>query len=143
MSNPGDPDYLTDEQIEQRLNPLVGDDDGQGQLGVDPNQSNPQNNVFDGNNSLFSTQQPFPTTLALQGELFILKFDFIDEDMAIEFYEQAMRYPHLKINDCMQKQAIQVLNLKIMCDTKFSTGDPRERHDWQNKLTIVQIATLV
>ena len=34
---------------------------------------------FDGNNSLFSNQQPFPTTLALQGELFILKFDFIDE----------------------------------------------------------------
>ena len=98
---------------------------------------------FDGNNSLFSNQQPFPTTLALQGELFILKFDFIDEDMAIEFYEQAMRYPHLKINDCMQKQAIQLVNLKILCDTKLTVGDPRERHDWQNKLTIVQIATLI
>ena len=92
--------------------------------GGDPNQSFPGMGGFDGNNSLFSAQQAFPTTLALQGEFFILRFDFIDEDITIEFYEQAMRYPHLKINDCVQKHAIQLLNLKIMCDPRFNVGDP-------------------
>ena len=121
MATPGTPDNIPDDD-------LPGTPGGEpGIPGGNLGEPSPGMGGFDGDNSLFSNQQPFPTTLALQGELFILKFDFMAiEEMAIEFYEQAMRYPHLKINDCMQKQAIQLLNLKIMCDTKFWTGDPRE-----------------
>ena len=108
------------------------------QPGSDANPSPGVNNLFEGNSSLFFAQQPFPTTLALQGELFILRHDFIDEEMSIEFYEQAM-----KINDCMQKHAINLLNLKILTDPTYSMHDRRERHEWHTKLNKVQIATLI
>lgn len=63
--------------------------------------------------------------------------------MAIQFNEQARRYPHLKLHDCMQERSIALLNYKIMCDPNFNIIDRRERHDWQTKLTISQVATLI
>ena len=55
-------------------------------------------------NSLFPA---FPSIMQLQGEVFFLRHNFIDEGDATEFYEQDQRYPLMKLTDCMQKQAIE------------------------------------
>ena len=47
--------------------------------------------------------------MQLQSEVFVLRHNFIDEADAIEFYEQAQRNPNMKLTDCMQKQAIELL----------------------------------
>ena len=91
-------------------------------------------------NSLFPA---FPSTMQLQGEVFVLRHNFIDEADATEFYEQARRYPSMKLTDCMQKQAIELLNFRIMVDPEFNIIDRRLHHDWQTKLTIRQIAKLI
>ena len=62
----------------------------------------------------------FPSTMQLQGEAFVLRHNFIDEADATEFYEQAQRYPSIKLTDCMQKQAIKLLNFRIMIDPEFN-----------------------
>ena len=64
-------------------------------------------------NSLFPA---FPSTMQLQDEVVVLRHNFIDEADATEFYEQAQRYPLMKLTDCMQKQAIELLNFRIMID---------------------------
>ena len=71
------------------------------------NESVPLNNTLFGNSSL---------TMQLQSEVFVLRHNFIDEANAIEFYEQAQRNPGMKLTDCMQKQAIELLNFKILVD---------------------------
>ena len=51
-------------------------------------------------NSLFPA---FSSTMQLQGAVFLLSHNFIDEADATEFYGQAQRYPSMKLTDCMQK----------------------------------------
>ena len=82
-------------------------------------------------NSLFPA---FPSTMQLQGEVFVLRHNFIDEADATEFYEQAQRYPLMKLTDCMQKQAIELL----MIDPELNIIDRHLRHDWQTRLTVLQ-----
>ena len=91
-------------------------------------------------NSLFPA---FPSTMQLQDEVFFLRHNFIDEADATEFYEQAQRYPSIKLTDCKQKQAIELLTFRIMIDPEFNISDRRLRHDWQTKLTVLQVAKLI
>ena len=91
-------------------------------------------------NSLFPA---FPSTMQLQFEVFVLRHNFIDEADATEFYEQAQRYPSMKLTDCMQKQAIELLNFRIMIDREFNIIDRRLRDDWQTKLSVLQAAKLI
>ena len=81
--------------------------------------------------------------MQLQGEVFILRHNFIDEADATEFYEQAQRYSLMKLTDCMQKQAIELLNFRIIIDPEFNIIDRRQRHDWQTKLSVLQVAKLI
>ena len=97
-------------------------------------ESVPLNNTLFGNSSL---------TMQLQSEVFLLRHNFIDETDAIEFYEQTQRNPGMKLTDCMQKQAIELLNLKILVDPEFNIIDRRLRHDWFTILSMTQVATLV
>ena len=85
-------------------------------------------------NSLFPA---FPTTMQLQSEVFVLRHNFIDEADATEFYEQAQRNPLMKLTDCMQKQAIELLNFRIMIDPEFNNINRCLRHDWQTKLSVL------
>ena len=62
--------------------------------------------------------------MQLQSEVFVLRHNFIDEADAIEFYEQAQRNPDMKLTDCMQKQAIELFNFKILVDPEFNIIDP-------------------
>ena len=84
------------------------------------NETIPTNSSLFGNSSL---------TMQLQSEVFVLRHNFIDEADAIEFYEQAQRNPNMKLTDCMQKQAIELLNFKILVDPEFNIIDLRQRHD--------------
>ena len=43
----------------------------------------------------------------------------------------------------MQKQAIELLNFKILVDPEFNIIDSRQRHDWFTILSVTQVATLV
>ena len=97
------------------------------------NESIPLNTSLFANNSL---------TMQLQSEVFVLRHNFIDEADAIEFYEQALRNPGMKLTDCMQKQAIELLNFKILVDPEFNIIDRRLRHNWFT-LSVTQVATLV
>ena len=49
----------------------------------------------------------------------------------------------MKLTDCMQKQAIELLNFRIMIDPEFHIIDRRLRHEWQTKLTVLQVAKLM
>jgi hypothetical protein len=149
-SSPGDPAPLTEEEeefLEQcRLRQLAR----QQKLDADAAAEAAARALLDqtitlgesssSNNSLFPS---YPSTMALQGELFILKFEFIDESQALEFHEQALRYPHLKIHECMQKKSISLLDFKIMTDPNFTACEPREKREWQSRLNILQIAKLI
>ena len=73
----------------------------------------------------------------------MLRHNFIDEADAIEFYEEAQRNPGIKLTDCMQKQAIKLLNFKILVDPEFNIIDRRLRHDWFTILSVTQVAILV
>ena len=98
------------------------------------NESIPLNNSLFANNSL---------TMQLQSEVFVLRHNFIDEADAIEFYEQVQRNPNMKLTDCMQKQATELLNFKILVDSEFNIIDRRQRHDWFTILSVTHVATLV
>ena len=52
-------------------------------------------------------------------------------------------YPSMKLTDCMQMQTIELLNFKIMIDPEFNIVDRRLRHDWQTKLSVLQVAKLI
>ena len=43
----------------------------------------------------------------------------------------------------MQKQAIELLNFRIMVDPEFNMIDRRQRHDWQTKLSVLRVAKLI
>ena len=81
--------------------------------------------------------------MQLQSKVFVLRHNFIDEADAIEFYEQAQRNPNMKLTDCMQKQAIELSNFKILVDPEFNIIDRRQRHDWFTIPSVTQVATLV
>ena len=63
----------------------------------------------------------FPQTMQLQREIFVLKGDYITLQDAENFYERAQRLPRLRINECMQRQAIDLLHVKIMTDVTHFT----------------------
>ena len=49
-------------------------------------------------------------------------------------------------SDCArmhEAHAINVFHIKIMCDANISIIDRRDRHDWQTRLTITQVLTLM
>ena len=73
----------------------------------------------------------------------MLRHNFIDVADAIEFYEQAQRNLGMKLMDCMQKQAIELLSFKILVDPEFNIIGRRLRHDWFTILPVTQVATLV
>ena len=80
--------------------------------------------------------------MQIQGEIFILKGDWISPQDAEDFYEQAQRLPYLRIKECMQRQAIDLLHVKIMTDQNMTLmGD--QRHDWVILLNIIIVATLI
>ena len=81
--------------------------------------------------------------MQLQGEVFVLRHNLIDEADASEFFEHAQRYPSMKLTDCMQKQAIELLNFRNMIDPEFNIIESRLRHEWQTKLTVLQVAKLI
>ena len=58
----------------------------------------------------------FPQTMQMQREIFVLKGDYITPQDAESFFEQSQRLPRLRINECMQRQAIDLLHVKIMTD---------------------------
>ena len=49
----------------------------------------------------------------------------------------------MKLTDCMQKQAIELLNFKILVDPEFNIIDRRLRHDSFTILSETQVATVV
>ena len=49
----------------------------------------------------------------------------------------------MKLTDCMQKQAIELLNFRIMIDPEFNIIDWRLHHDWQTKLSVFQVVKLI
>ena len=71
----------------------------------------------------------------------LTRISFINEVMPED--EHAQRYPSMKLTDCMQKQAIELLNFRNMIDPEFNIIDRRLRHDWQTKLTVLQVAKLI
>ena len=86
----------------------------------------------------------FPQTLQIQREIFILRGDYITPQDAEEFYEQAQRLPHLHIKQCMQRQAIDLLHVKIMTDQSTLSVITNERRlNWQNLLPIESVGKLV
>ena len=84
----------------------------------------------------------FPQTLQIQRVIFILRGDYITPQDAEDFYEQAQRMPHLRIKQCMQRQAIDLLHVKIMTDqATLSVITNEQRLNWQNLLPIESVAT--
>ena len=91
-----------------------------------------------------SSNMGFPKTLQIQREIFILRGDYITPQDAEDFYEQAQRMPHLHIKQCMQRQAIDLLHVKIMTDqSTLSVITNQQRPHWQNLLPIESVGTLV
>ena len=86
----------------------------------------------------------FPQTMQMQREIFVLKGDYITPQDAENFYEQAQRLPRLRINECMQRQAVDLLHVKIMTDVNhFSDMTQEQRFEWQTVLDIDYIAKLI
>ena len=82
--------------------------------------------------------------MQMQREIFVLKGDDITPQDAEEFYEQSQRLPRLRINECMQCQAIDLLHVKIMTDmNQFSEMTQEERFEWQTVLDIDYVAKLI
>ena len=73
--------------------------------------------------------------MQMQREIFVLKGDYITPQDAENFYEQAQRLPRLRVNECMQRQAIDLLHVKIMTE--------EQRFEWQTVLDIDYIAKLI
>jgi hypothetical protein len=82
--------------------------------------------------------------MQMQREVFILTGPDISSKDAETFFEQAQRLPHLKINECMTRQAIEIVHVKIMTESGSSPVLPRERKElWQNFLDIESVAKYV
>ena len=86
----------------------------------------------------------FPQTMQMQREIFVLKGDYITPQDAEDFYEQAQCLSRLRINECMQRQAIDLLHVKIITDVSHFTDMTQEqRFKWQTVLDIDHIAKLI
>ena len=86
----------------------------------------------------------FPQTMQMQREIFVLKGDYITPQDAGSFFEQSQRLPRLLINECMQRQAIDLLHVKIMTDvTHISEMTLEQRFEWQTVLDIDYVARLI
>ena len=86
----------------------------------------------------------FPQTMQMQREIFVLKGDCITPQDAEEFYEQSQHLPRSRINECMQRQAIDLLHVKIMTDmSHFSEMTQEQRFEWQTVLDIDYVAKLI
>jgi hypothetical protein len=82
--------------------------------------------------------------MQMQREMFVLKGDYITPQDAESFFEQSQRLPRLRINECMQRQAIDLLHIKIMTDvTHFSDMTLEQRFEWQTVLDIDYVAKLI
>ena len=75
-----------------------------------------EGNILNISQNSQSSNMGFPQTLQIQREIFILRGDYITPQDAEDFYEQAQRMPYLQIKQCMQRQAIDLLHVKIMTD---------------------------
>ena len=63
---------------------------------------------------------------------------------AEDFYKQAQRLPRLRINECMQRQAIDLLHVKIMTTVNyFAEMTQEQRFEWQTVLDIEYTADLI
>ena len=103
-----------------------------------------EENILNISQSSQSSNMGFPQTLQIQREIFILRGDYITPQDAEDFCEQAQRMPHLRIIECMQRQAIDLLHVKIMTDqSTLSVITNEQRLNWQNLLPIESAATLV
>ena len=125
------------------------EDDG---LHPEPEPNEPDNehevdeegNILNISQSSQSSSMGFPQTLQIQREIFILRGDYITPQDAEEFYEQAQRLPHLHIKQCMQRQAIDLLHVKILTDqSKLAVITNEQRLNWQNLLPIESVGKLV
>ena len=95
-------------------------------LEEDASSDGPLDNTVNFSTSLFATTNTsapplvvFPATMQMSREIFIFVGYITSEDAEI-FYEQALRCPHLKINECMRRQAVDLLNFKILTDTELT-----------------------
>ena len=80
----------------------------------------------------------------MQREIFVLKGDYITPQDAADFYEQSQRLPRLRFNECLQRQAIDLLHVKIMIDVNhFSVMTQEQRFEWQTVLDIDYVAKLI
>ena len=68
----------------------------------------------------------FPQTLHIQRDVFILKGDWISPQDAEDFYEQAQQLPNLRLKVCMQRQAIELVHVKIMTDQNWTLMSERQ-----------------
>ena len=98
--------------------------------------------------SLVAQNILFPQTMQMQREIFVLKGDYITPQDAENFYEQAQRLPRLRINECMQRQAIDLLHVKIMTDVNhFTEMTQEQRFEWCGRTgytgPVLQFATTV
>ena len=93
-------------------------------------------------NSVFRNSA-FSTTMQMSRSIFILSNSFITPKEADWFYEQALRSPNLKINECMSKTTIELLDIKVMTDASFSMMPKNERHNWKTALSMIKVATLI
>ena len=97
-------------------------------------------NVFD--DSGFRTTSN-SMTMQMQRPIVNLSSNFITPEQAEEFYEQALRSPDLKINQCMGNNTIELLNIKVLTDANFTLLSKTERPNWKNLLNIIKVASLI
>ena len=103
-----------------------------------------EGNILNLSQNSQSSNMGFPQTLQIQREIFILRGDYITPQDAEDFYEQAQRMPHLHIKQCMQRQAIDLLHVKILTDqSTLAVITNEQRLNWQNLLPIESVATLI
>ena len=115
------------------------------------------NNAFDANDSMALNESSiqnaledsvfrnsaFQTTMQMQRSIFILSNSFITHKEADEFYEQALRSPNLKLNECIGKTTMELLNIKVMTDTHFTLLSKGDRPNWKTLLNVSKVATLI
>ena len=86
----------------------------------------------------------FPQTMQMQQEIFVLEGDYVTQQDAEDFYEQTQRLSRLRIDECMQCQAIDLLHVKIMTDVNhFTEMTQEQRFEWQTVVDIEYIANLI
>ena len=66
--------------------------------------------------------------------ILILSNSFITPREADEFFEQALRSPSLKSNECIGKTTIELLDIKVMTDTHFTMLSKADRPNWKTLL---------